>query len=282
VLLLVAVLAAPAARAATTCPPTSATWSSNAPFTGQPYGPNGMYYLNNGEFALQPTSSQIIWKNQQASTWGVCAYQPLTSPNNVKSNPSVNLDLTASPQPVSSYTAIAATFSETNGANTGDWQYMCDVFAQDTGGHPDAIEMEMVTFRQQNGPPPGTKLGSVIISNQTWTAYRATALSDGHTYYQFILSGNETSGTVHLLSAFKWLHKRTGLSLAIPLESISSGWEISDVQNNGAPAVFTEKSFSTVLQLESVVPQLEPVVPRLESVAPQRLDRRAWAAGGRR
>jgi hypothetical protein len=246
-LLMVTTLAAPAATADTICPPASATWSNSAPFTGQPQGPNGRYYLNNGEFAPEPTSSQTIWQDRQAGSWGVCAYQPLTSPDNVKSNPSVNLDLTASPRPVASYAAIVNNFSETSDASTGTWQYMCDVFLGDTGGHPGATEVEMVTYRSQSDPPPGTLLGSATIGNQTWTVYQDTALSDGHIYYQLVLSGNETSGTVHLLSAFRWLHKHAGLSLDLPLQSISSGWEISDVQNDGAPAVFTENSFSSFL-----------------------------------
>jgi hypothetical protein len=246
-LLVVTMLAAPAASADTACPPASATWTNSAPFTGQPYGPNGKYYLNNGEFAPEPTSSQTIWQDRLAGTWGVCAYQPLTDPDNVKSNPSVNLDLSANPQPVSSYTAILNNFSESSVASGGTWQYMCDVFLGDTGGHPGATEVEMVTYRSQSDPPPGTLIGTATIAGQTWTAYQNTALSDGHIYYQLVLSGNETSGTVHLLAAFRWLHWHVGFSLDLPLVSISSGWEISDVQNNGGPAVFTENSFSSYL-----------------------------------
>jgi hypothetical protein len=232
---------------ATTCVPGDAIWSNSAKFTGEPYPyPGGSYYLNNNQFGMVTGSNQTMWLEAD-NTFGVCSYQP--TPNTVKAFPGVNYDLSANTRAINSYTTIQTSFAETNDpAAVGDYQYMADMFANNTSGHSNAIELEMISYRHESGSPPGTKIGTATLNSQKWDVYQATAQSDGHTYYAFILQRGETSGQDRVLGAFQWLSSHAGFNLADPFKFISEGWEISDVNDGGtSQASFTDTSWSVTL-----------------------------------
>ena len=71
-----------------------------------------------------------------------------------------------------------------------------------------------------------TKVGTYTYSGQTWVLWRNG--SGINAFYAFVLSKNETSGTVHLWAMLEELVQLKEIPADSPLTQVPFGWEISD------------------------------------------------------
>jgi hypothetical protein len=253
--------------AQTTCPPSDSVWTNSNQFSGELY-PDGVgnldgwdYFLNNDQFNMQPTSSQTMWLEAD-NDFGICSYQPLTSPSSIKAYPNLELNLadpvisgTPTSPDINYFNEIQASATEAQPASAGDYQFMWDIFTTATTGSS-AVEIEIITNRHEPCCTiSGTSMGTATINGVAYSVHYTHALSDGHLYYSFVANTNTTSPAPHILGFMDWLNANAptyGLtySLSQPLENISAGWEIPDVSNGagGQEPGFTVASYTLTLK----------------------------------
>ncbi|HEX4790755.1 MAG TPA: cellulose binding domain-containing protein [Actinospica sp.] len=246
-------------------PCTSAVSSSPAPSAGAPGFPSspsapagggpgslnasGHLYESSGRFAGYEVGgykfsndewgdgydTQTLWVNS-ATDWGLSATQPNTP--GVKSYAHIGTDLSVALDSLSSATS---SFDESNPSG-GDWESAYDLWLNGTG-----IEVMAWTYVNGDARPLGYPAQDVTLGGSTWTLYVG---NNGHNpTYSFVRQGNETSGTVDLLSLLKYLEKTGGYFSNATLSSIQYGWEITgtdDVQKN-----FTMNNYSSSISSTS-------------------------------
>jgi len=250
---------------AQTCPPSDATWTSSNQLTGEPYAGGSLdgydYFLNNNEYGEVTGSSQAMWLESDGD-WGNCIYQPVTTPNTIKSYPDLEMNLAdpvtmgtpASPD-INTFDEIQSSANVAQPASAGDYQWMWDIFTTATSGSS-AVEIEVITNRHEPCcAVSGTSMGTATINGVAYSVYYTHALSDGHLYFSFVAQTNTTTPAPHILGMMEWLNDHAptyGLtySLSQPLENISAGWEVVDASNGagGQEPGFTVSSYTLTLK----------------------------------
>lgn len=222
--------------------------AAGAPATGQaPSGPGGgqvtacttsaqygtcsypPYSVNQDMWNPGPGSSQTLTATS-AGSWHVVTDQPGGAA--VRSYPNVSENLG---RPISDYTAAVATFAERMPAGAAA-EAAFDVWVNGVPGSassPGMIEV-MVWTENHGNTPAGTKTTTVTIGGQTFAVWECrTSRCVGHPYYAFVLSRNESSGKVHILTTLRWLVRRGLIPASDPLTQVDYGWEI---RNTGGAA----------------------------------------------
>jgi len=208
--------------ATTPGPPANPAFESSAPFAA----------WNNGGFILynnmwnSSAGPQTIWGNSYKS-WGVQSDQTGTA---VETYPCVQQDFNN--VLVSSLPTLSNTFTESMPSVTGlDAEAADDVWLNNYG-------IEVMIWVDNNGQTPsGSIIGHMTMSGQSFAVWFG-----GGTTYSFVLSGNETSGTTHILTALKWLQKHNYVAATATLTQVDFGWEIAST--GGSPQDFAMTSYS--------------------------------------
>jgi hypothetical protein len=187
----------------------------------------GGYAVSNDEWGTG-YDTQTLWVNS-AESWGLYATQPDTP--NVKSYSNIGVNLHV---PLDSLSSATSTFHETNPVG-GAWESAYDIWLNGTG-----IEVMAWTYVSGGVRPLGYPVSTVTLAGSTWTLYTG---DNGHNpTYSFVRNGNETSGTVDLLSLLKYLEKTGGYFSDPVLSSIQYGWEITGT--DGVQKDFTMNEYS--------------------------------------
>ena len=136
----------------------------------------------------------------------------------------------------SSIKYLSSTFSETmpTGSlrkNGFDAEATYDMFIN--GSDTDEV---MVWVDNQGQTPSGSRHGVAEIGGQKFRGWVA-----GRTK-EFVLTKNETSGTVNYLAVLSWLHRHHMLASADTLSQFNFGWEICDT--DGLSKTFTVHSLT--------------------------------------
>jgi hypothetical protein len=83
-------------------------------------------------------------------------------------------------------------------------------------------------------------VGTVTLAGSTWTLYAGS--NGSNPTYSFVRSGNESSGTVNLLTLLTYLENTKKYFSNPTLSTVQYGWEISSTNN--AQYNFTINSYS--------------------------------------
>lgn len=138
--------------------------------------------------------------------------------------------------PYSSIKALSSTFSETmpTGSRTTngvDAEATYDMFIN--GSDTDEV---MVWVDNQGQTPAGSLDATATIGGQQFKVYVAGGTKS------FVLTKNETSGTVHYFSILSWLHRHGMLAASDTLSQFNFGFEICDT--GGKALTFTVHSLT--------------------------------------
>jgi len=197
------------------------------------------YSVNQDMWNPGPGSTQTLTATS-AGHWQVSTDQPGGAA--VRSYPNVSENLG---QPISNYTAAVATFAERMPSGAAA-EAAFDVWVNGVPGIARASAtgmIEVMVWTQNHGnTPAGTKTTTVTIGGQTFAVWECTtSRCVGHPYYAFVLSRNETSGRVHILTALRWLVHRGLIPASDPLTQVAYGWEVRNT--GGAARTFAVSSY---------------------------------------
>jgi hypothetical protein len=187
----------------------------------------GGYTLYNDEWG-SGYGSQTLWVNS-ASNWGVYSTQPDTS--GVKSYPNDSLSIGTA---LNSLSEVSSSFNESN-PGSGNWESAYDIWLDGS-----SYEVMIWTYVSGDVAPLGSSLGTVVLKGQTWTLYSGN--NGSNPTYSFVLSGNESSGTVNVLYMLQYLENTKGFFSNPTLSTVQYGWEISST--NDSQEDFTINSYS--------------------------------------
>ena len=179
---------------------------------------NGGFIVANNVLSTQ-AGPQTIWADSYRN-WGVESNQPSTanvSTASVKSYPCVESHVEGNPQ-YSSLRLLRSTFNEST-QSTGSVAAAA-TYAVWLNNHQ--VEV-LMWVDNHNRTPTGKKLGEIIFYQNDFTVWQ-----NSPTKYTFVLSGpQETTGTVHLLSALRWLVHHRSLNSTDTVDEVDFGWEIA-------------------------------------------------------
>jgi hypothetical protein len=187
----------------------------------------GGYTIYNDEYG-SGYGSQTLWVNS-ASNWGVYSTQPDTS--GVKSYPN---DSDSIGTALNSLSSVTSSFSESNPSG-GNWESAYDIWLDGS-----SYEVMVWTYVSGDVAPLGSVVGTVSLDGSTWTLYAGN--NGSNPTYSFVLSGNETSGTVNLLDLLTYLENTEGYFSDPTLSTVQYGWEITST--NDTQEDFTINSYS--------------------------------------
>jgi Glycosyl hydrolase family 12 len=196
------------------------------------------YSVNQDMWNPGPGSTQTLTA-ASAGHWQVSTYQPGGAA--VRSYPNVSENLG---RPISDYTTAQATFAERMPAGAAA-EAAFDVWVNGAPGTPSTTGMiEVMIWTENHGNrPAGTKTTTATIGGQTFAVWECrTSSCVGHPYYAFVLSRNESSGTMHILTTLQWLTHHGLIPASDPLTQVDYGWEIRNT--GGATRTFAVTSYS--------------------------------------
>jgi hypothetical protein len=104
----------------------------------------------------------------------------------------------------------------------GTWEAADDLWVNGTPGHAGAIEVMIWTYTRYQRPA-GTDEGDVNIGTQKYVFWKRTG---SNPIYTLQYQTNQTSTTVHMLSAFNWLASKGYLSTSDTFSQFNFGYEI--------------------------------------------------------
>jgi len=217
-------------HAAAACGPAGA-WSSSATNGGKTV--DGYFFYNN-EYGATSGSSQTIWA-QSPTSWGICTRQP-NPPATVKSYAEEQLTVN---KPISSYAFMTNTVSYKLPAK-GTWEAADDLWLNGTPGKAGAIEV-MIWPYTQYARPAGTEVGAITVGTQKYIFWKRVGANP---IYTFQYQTNETSTTIHMLSAFKYLANNHYISLSNTFSQFNFGYEIVGTGSTPTTEDFTTTNFS--------------------------------------
>jgi len=108
--------------------------------------------------------------------------------------------------------------------------------AYDVFLHGSDTDEVMVWVDNQGQTPAGSLYGVAKIGGQRFRVYVSGGTKS------FVLTRNETSGTVNYLAVLTWLHDRGMLTSSDTIWQFNFGWEICDT--GGVPRTFTVHSLT--------------------------------------
>jgi Glycosyl hydrolase family 12 len=138
--------------------------------------------------------------------------------------------------PYSSIKSLTSAFSETMPTGSLTRNGVDAEAAYDMFLHGSDTDEVMVWVDNQGQTPAGTSDGTADIDGQTFHVW----LSGGTK--SFVLTKNETSGTINYLAVLTWLHNHKMLKSSDTLSQFNFGWEICDT--GGKALTFTVHSLT--------------------------------------
>jgi hypothetical protein len=215
-------------------PPASSTCSHPSFVTSDQQGGQtfGNYYVTNdmwnvGNYSVSQTLSACSYHS-----WYVTA----TMNNNagdgaVKTYPNVHQDFNE--PTITSFNTISATFAQ-SGTPGGIYEYAFDVWIN---GVADNNSTEVMVWTQNHGQAPsGSTMGRMTAGGHSFQVWKAG------TYIAFVADQDFSSGTVDLLSIFKYVISKGWLTNSATIGQIDYGVEL--VSTNNTPETFSINNFS--------------------------------------
>lgn len=145
--------------------------------------------------------------------------------------------------PVASLGELQVTYNETSPTDANSvYEFAPDVW-NDNYGADVMFWADTSPLRcTDNGMSAGNIIGQATISGQHWTVYRYGGrgseiifILDGSTNTDPVDSGTcaqQTSGTIHILSGFRWLVRHHVMTNLGSLSQLNTGWEITSADNS--------------------------------------------------
>jgi hypothetical protein len=170
------------------------------------------------------------------SNWNVVATMNNTNGDgHVKTYPNSHRDFKNQPE-ISSLQSVTSTFAESSpgfGIYEDAYDIDINVVSKD---HP----TELMIWTHNHGQSPGGSLqGSVTLDGHAFQVWKGVG---SFTYVALVADQAFTSGTLDLLSVFKWLMQKGWIPANSTLDQVCFGAEI--VSTNGVPATFSYSNFS--------------------------------------
>jgi hypothetical protein len=101
--------------------------------------------------------------------------------------------------------------------------------------------IEIMIWVDNHGQTPiGNIIGHVTISGQSFAVWFG-----GGTTYSFVLNGDETSGSTHILTALKWLQTHKYVAASATLTQVDFGWEIASTGGSAQDFAMTKYSLAS-------------------------------------
>jgi Flp pilus assembly protein TadB len=215
-------------------------WKSANP--GQEKHDGGYVIDNNVLFGAGP---QTIWVKSYKN-WGVESKQPDTP--GIKAYPSVQLSYPDEPT-YSLLRLLRSSFTETmpTAAPNLDAVAAYEVWLDNS-----TVEVTM-WVDNHHLVPAGKLIGKSFIYGQTFAVWRTSPQ-----VYSFVLSSvPDNSGTVHLLSALRWLVNHRRLNTSDTLSQVDFGWQIAST--GGVAADLSVTKFAVTRRMKPQ-PKVQPTV----------------------
>lgn len=205
-------------------------------------------YVNNDMWAANSGTSQTICASSP-SDWFVTANMRPTDYTGVQTYPDVQQlmnDWTGSGwngngistnTPVSALTSLTSSYATLDPSlRTGDWEAAYDIWTT-TG-------QELMIWVATSSERRATNGAKIINRDVSIGAHTFTYQNYNGALPQLVLNTNETSGTIHLLAAFKYWESIGVLSAHALLSQIQFGWEICNTAGKSLTFRLTDYSLS--------------------------------------
>jgi hypothetical protein len=173
--------------------------------------------------------------------WSVSADMPASN-TAVVSYPDVQQIYTTTsdtPDPLSTFASMTSDFTESMPSG-GDNEAAYDIWTGDAATGNYAEEIMIWVDDQRTTTPLGTDMGTATFDGQTFQIWDSVPRGQSGTI-SFLLEGNETSGTVDLLSMLEYLADNGWIPADSGLNQVDFGWEICST--GGQPETFTMSSY---------------------------------------
>jgi hypothetical protein len=207
--------------------PRNAVWESSAKFG---IWHDGGFDVFNNEWNAAQAGPQTVWADSFHS-WGVVSTQADTT--GVKTYPSVQENFRDTR--LTSLRRLTSSFAESMPPAAADYRAEAayDLWLND-------YKNEVMVWVDNHGQQPaGIVSSEAVLSGQHFRLYRGNA----HMVSLVLLAGtHETTGSVNLLLALRWLVDHGYLRGSSSLTQVDFGWEI--VSTNGIPLEFTLRNYS--------------------------------------
>jgi Flp pilus assembly protein TadB len=231
--ILAAAIAGPGLIIATRAAPALAGVPKNVPFKetkSSAQWHNGRFIIANNVLATE-AGPQTIWAFTPTH-WGVESNQQGTA--GIKSYPCVKRVLQGSPT-YSSMRLLRSKFRESM-PSTG--VIAAATYAVWLDNHQVEVKMWVENHNLPVPTDPKDRLGEILFYRSDYTVYQ-----DGPTEYTFVpTEGQQPSGTVHLLSALRWLVSHRYLNSTDSIDEVDFGWEI--VSTGGTAQDFSVTNYA--------------------------------------
>jgi hypothetical protein len=227
----------------TTAPATGSSSSSSATPTQSPSGKACVTSSNDGNCGPYPGFAGIVIQNNDNNQGGASVIQDIWNPiSNISQtltsyNPgnwSVTASMPASntavvsypdiqqlyttssntPTPLADFHSITSSYTE-SGPQGGDWEAAYDIWTDNY-----AVET-MIWVDNHGQTPAGSKVATANINGVSYSVWSA-----GKDLVSLVLNSNQTSGSVDVLAALKWLQSNNYMNANAGVNQVDFGFEI--------------------------------------------------------
>jgi len=143
------------------------------------------------------------------------------------------------PRPLSAFASMTSDFTESMPSGE-DNEAAYDIWTGDAAEGNYSEEIMIWVDDQRTTTPNGTDLGTATFGGQEFQIWDSVAKGQKGTI-SFLLEGNETSGTVDLLSMLDYLADNGFIPADTGVNLVDFGWEICST--GGQPETFTMSRF---------------------------------------
>ena len=193
---------------------------------------NGGYLVANNVLNSSGTGSQTIWANSYHQ-WGV--ESTLASSGSVRAYPCVQKNFPTAPS-YDSFSFLRSGFTQSMPSGAG----LAAEAAYELWLDNDTVKV-MMWIDTSGRSPAGKRIGTIVFYKEMFVVWQ-----NGPDMYTFVLSGPpQTTGTVHLLSALRWLVRHKYLNGSDTLSQVDFGWEIASTGGTAADFAVTRYGVSS-------------------------------------
>jgi Glycosyl hydrolase family 12 len=221
----------------TTPPPVGSASSCTRPKfeSSDPHGGWNLppYFVQNNEWQASGYNvSQTLYACSYSNWYVVATMNNDSGDRKVKSYPNSHRDFDSKPE-ITSFHSIASTFAETS-PHVGIYEDAYDIWIN--GIATSGSTQLMIWNDNHDQVPAGSVVATASFGGHTYKVWKAG------TFITFEATRNFSSGSMNLLTFFKWIMARGWIPANSTLSQIDYGVEL--ISTNNAPARFTFSNFS--------------------------------------